>query len=271
MAEQIAIKRQSTWINEITKDISILKIQARVMTMWVVKKYHQPEEDQSLEMILLDEKEISAFKTMLLNTGVQATNADIVARVVKIIQNVCLPLDNPKTRKIELELEDTRSSSEEEENITLQCTPKKMEDDWFNAEKRKTLKEMKKSGQKGDWIVLGTIEKILSNYAWYYDGCSACGKKVEFENDIPKCGPCNQKKTSTTTPITVVPRYRLSLEIKDSTDTADIVVWDEEASKLLKRTAADIKKEADEMVSSSQASTVILESIVLLLLFPSIL
>ncbi|KAK7260664.1 hypothetical protein RIF29_26908 [Crotalaria pallida] len=200
MAEQIAIKRQSTWINEITKDISILKIQARVMTMWVVKKYHQPEEDQSLEMILLDEK-------------------------------ISLP---------------EWSSSEEEENITLQCTPKKMEDDWFNAEKRKTLKEMKKSGQKGDWIVLGTIEKILSNYAWYYDGCSACGKKVEFENDIPKCGPCNQKKTSTTTPITVVPRYRLSLEIKDSTDTADIVVWDEKASKLLKRTAADIKKEADE-------------------------
>ncbi|KAK7261967.1 hypothetical protein RIF29_28294 [Crotalaria pallida] len=201
MANQIAIKRQSTWINEITKDISILKIQARVMSMWVVKKYHQPEEDQSLEMILLDEK-------------------------------ISLP---------------EWSSSEEEENITLQCTPKKMEDDWFNAEKRKTLKEMKKSGQKSDWIVLGTIEKILSNYAWYYDGCSACGKKVEFENDIPKCGPCNQKKTSTTTPITAVPRYRLNLEIKDSTDTADIVVWDEEASKLLKRTAADIKKEADEV------------------------
>ncbi|KAK7273447.1 hypothetical protein RIF29_14497 [Crotalaria pallida] len=127
MAEQIAIKRQSTWVNEITKDISILKIQARVMTVGCEK--------------------VPSAKGRSISRDDLTRRKDIIARVVKIIQNVCLPLDNPKTRKIELELEDTRSSSEEEENITLQCTPKKMEDDWFNAEKRKTLKEMKKSGQ----------------------------------------------------------------------------------------------------------------------------
>ena len=46
-------------------------------------------------------------------------------------------------------------------------------------------------------------------------------------------------------------RYHVQFEVRDNTDSAEFVIWDREATQWIKKSAATVQKEADEVFVKS--------------------
>ncbi|RZC67111.1 hypothetical protein C5167_010791 [Papaver somniferum] len=69
-----------------------------------------------------------------------------------------------------------------------------------------------------------TIQSILD--LWSYSSCEKCSKKVEICGNKTWCTTCQME-------VTAVPRYRLEMEVQDSTGTTSFVAFDREVENLV--------------------------------------
>ncbi|KAI3776033.1 hypothetical protein L1987_45793 [Smallanthus sonchifolius] len=94
-------------------------------------------------------------------------------------------------------------------------------------------------------IVFGTILAIPRHTKWYYDACKICNKQVteivthkptvdgdgEIEKKVYECTRCKQHH------LEAVKRYKILINVQDSTGVVSLVLWDWEANKILKKSA----------------------------------
>ncbi|CAL4993475.1 unnamed protein product [Urochloa decumbens] len=104
---------------------------------------------------------------------------------------------------------------------------------------RRTLQEIteiicESDNQEKFYTAKATIRSINTADEWYYIGCDVCNKKVVKTDNNLYCSKCEKepKKTS--------PRYKLKLEIDDSTTTMSCTMFDSEAKKLIKQPASSL-------------------------------
>ncbi|XLT44325.1 hypothetical protein HN873_036929, partial [Arachis hypogaea] len=79
----------------------------------------------------------------------------------------------------------------------------------------------------GTFVVL----EIVEDGPWWYSVC-VCGRGVQAESEVYFCQFCNIHVTN------VTPRFRMKVLVEDSTGMSIFVLFDHEASYLLKKTCA---------------------------------
>ncbi|XP_010507197.1 PREDICTED: replication protein A 70 kDa DNA-binding subunit E-like [Camelina sativa] len=118
--------------------------------------------------------------------------------------------------------------------------------DYFNRFERRTISELLESTMEGKFKIMGSIFNIDMDFGWYYFTCIKCDKPVYLvpkkENDPPskvkkRLFHCNQCYDNTTK---VQPRYKLILDVMDSTAKTKVMLWDNNAQKLVNKTASEI-------------------------------
>nr|XP_043625497.1 uncharacterized protein LOC122596918 [Erigeron canadensis] len=120
---------------------------------------------------------------------------------------------------------------------------------------KKQLDEVRDSEETGDFVVVATIVMLEQEFGWFFIGCRKDGKKVitktEYlevadENELtdelisaPADSLWYRKKAIATE---VVPKFRVTMRVQDSTDSASFVMWDRDVQKLLGLSANDIRQ-----------------------------
>ncbi|XP_044389247.1 replication factor A protein 1-like isoform X3 [Triticum aestivum] len=116
---------------------------------------------------------------------------------------------------------------------------------------RKTLEELNgilldSSNQGRIFTVEAVINDVNTRYGWYYISCSEnnCKKLLEKRIDYYYCTKCDRKAQPK-------PRYKIKLQISDSTASASCVLFEKEAQQLIHESAenmvASIGNESDEL------------------------
>ncbi|KAJ0696335.1 putative nucleic acid-binding, replication factor A [Helianthus annuus] len=99
-------------------------------------------------------------------------------------------------------------------------------------------------------VVVGTVQMISEDLPWYYFACKACNKKVfqKVNNDTPTVGVLVDEeevyecKTATCkdTVIQYTQRLKIPLTVQDSSGTMSLTLFDRDACRILKTTAANL-------------------------------
>ncbi|XP_020270579.1 replication protein A 70 kDa DNA-binding subunit B-like [Asparagus officinalis] len=109
---------------------------------------------------------------------------------------------------------------------------------------RKTLDEIREARKVCTCVTLATIEKIQTDYNWFYNACKKCQRKVKSEDGKFWCEKCNENARF------VIPRYRVQVLVIDHTCTASFVLFDREAKQVIHKSAVELRgrltKEGDD-------------------------
>ncbi|KAL1334445.1 hypothetical protein AAHE18_11G177400 [Arachis hypogaea] len=89
------------------------------------------------------------------------------------------------------------------------------------------VKKLYEEVKGGTFVVL----EIVEDGPWWYSVC-VCGRGVQAESEVYFCQFCNIHVTN------VTPRFRMKVLVEDSTGMSIFVLFDHEASYLLKKTCA---------------------------------
>ncbi|XP_062143870.1 uncharacterized protein LOC133851452 [Alnus glutinosa] len=110
---------------------------------------------------------------------------------------------------------------------------------------RKTIAEIKEMEGNSEvkeifYTCLCKVERIDNKYGWYYIGCITCKTKVKFKEGIFWCERCQAE------PKFSVPRYRIQIEVSDTTDSTRFIIFDKDAEQLIGKTAKELADLQDE-------------------------
>ncbi|QCD87498.1 replication factor A1 [Vigna unguiculata] len=142
---------------------------------------------------------------------------EIVLQDQEIIFN-CDGEDATKLKK--MMWDNTESPSQA---LTQLCASSKvsLEDDFIKLHPRSSIE------------VKATIKHVLDHDDWWYTAC-ICNKAVYPDSKMFFCEKCNKHV------IKVTPRFKLKLRVIDATDSTTFVVFDRDASAMLKKSCSDI-------------------------------
>ncbi|QCD78759.1 Replication factor A [Vigna unguiculata] len=142
---------------------------------------------------------------------------EIVLQDQEIIFN-CDGEDATKLKK--MMWDNTESPSQA---LTQLCASSKvsLEDDFIKLHPRSSIE------------VKATIKHVLDHDDWWYTTC-ICNKAVYPDSKMFFCEKCNKHV------IKVTPRFKLKLRVIDATDSTTFVVFDRDASAMLKKSCSDI-------------------------------
>ncbi|KAL0009125.1 hypothetical protein SO802_010627 [Lithocarpus litseifolius] len=123
---------------------------------------------------------------------------------------------------------------------------KQFSEEDFSSNNMKTIPELKciewdPAKQDVNCNCVATISNIDTTMGWYYISCVLCGKKVKPQSGSFWCAKC---ETNTNLPI---PRYRIQIEVFDSTDKTTFVIFDRDAEKILNKSAKDLAEKQTEI------------------------
>ncbi|QCD99952.1 Replication factor A [Vigna unguiculata] len=112
--------------------------------------------------------------------------------------------------------------------LTQLCPSSKvsLEDDFIKLHPRSSIEGLKDFKQ-------ATIKHVLDHDDWWYTAC-ICNKAVYPDSKMFFCEKCNKHV------IKVKPRYKLKLRVIDATDSTTFVVFNRDASAMLKKSCSDI-------------------------------
>ncbi|QCD92785.1 replication factor A1 [Vigna unguiculata] len=97
--------------------------------------------------------------------------------------------------------------------------------------------------EESTFIVKAIIKHVLDHDDWWYTAC-ICNKVVYPDSKMFFCEKCNKHV------IKVTPSYKLRLRVIDATDFTTFVVFDRDASAMLKKTCSDILDLQDKNTAS---------------------
>ncbi|XP_057755333.1 uncharacterized protein LOC130974471 [Arachis stenosperma] len=108
-----------------------------------------------------------------------------------------------------------------------------LEDDFMRLTRKCTIEELQDNNQEGSFIIFGAIQGIVEDGGWWYSA-SVCGKGIYPQNGAYYCDFCLKHITN------VTPRFKIKITVEDHTGEGIFLLFDREASYLLKKSCADL-------------------------------
>ncbi|QCD86165.1 Replication factor A [Vigna unguiculata] len=191
------IQKHTHSLQELNPEKESWNILARVVRLWFVEDYTKGKTPFSMEIVLQDQE---------------------------IIFN-CDGEDATKLKK--MMWDNTESPSQA---LTQLCGSSKvsLEDDFIKLHPRSSIEGLKDFKQESTFVVKATIKHVLDHDDWWYTAC-ICNKAVYPDSKMFFCEKCNKHV------IKVTPRFKLKLRVIDATDSTTFVVFDRDASAMLKK------------------------------------
>ncbi|XP_057755365.1 replication protein A 70 kDa DNA-binding subunit C-like [Arachis stenosperma] len=120
--------------------------------------------------------------------------------------------------------------------IANEGTVVSLEDDFMRLTRKCTIEELQDKNQEGSFIIFGTIQGIVEDEGWWYSAC-VCGKGIYPQNGVYYCDFCLKHITN------VTPRFKVKITVEDHSGEGIFLLFDREASYLLKKSCADLFSE----------------------------
>nr|XP_029151874.1 replication protein A 70 kDa DNA-binding subunit C isoform X1 [Arachis hypogaea]XP_029151875.1 replication protein A 70 kDa DNA-binding subunit C isoform X1 [Arachis hypogaea]XP_029151876.1 replication protein A 70 kDa DNA-binding subunit C isoform X1 [Arachis hypogaea] len=111
-----------------------------------------------------------------------------------------------------------------------------LEDDFMRLTRKCTIEELQDKNQEGSFIIFGTIQGIVEDGGWWYSAC-VCGKGIYPQNGVYYCDFSLKHITN------VTPRFKVKITVEDHSGEGIFLLFDREASYLLKKSCADLFSE----------------------------
>ncbi|KAL4288591.1 hypothetical protein AHAS_Ahas19G0301500 [Arachis hypogaea] len=108
-----------------------------------------------------------------------------------------------------------------------------LEDDFIRLTRKCTIEELQDNNQEGSFIIFGTIQGIVEDRGWWYSAC-VCGKGIYPQNGAYYCDFCLKHITN------VTPRFKIKITVEDHSGEGIFLLFDREASYLLKKSCANL-------------------------------
>ncbi|QHO02960.1 Replication protein A 70 kDa DNA-binding subunit C [Arachis hypogaea] len=108
-----------------------------------------------------------------------------------------------------------------------------LEDDFMRLTRKCTIEELQDNNQEGSFIIFGAIQGIVEDGGWWYSAC-VCGKGIYPQNGAYYCDFCLKHITN------VTPRFKIKITVEDHTGEGIFLLFNREASYLLKKSCADL-------------------------------
>ncbi|XP_057747815.1 replication protein A 70 kDa DNA-binding subunit C-like [Arachis stenosperma] len=109
-----------------------------------------------------------------------------------------------------------------------------LEDDFMRLTRKCTIEELQDNNQEGFFfIIFGAIQGIVEDGGWWYSAC-VCGKGIYPQNGAYYCDFCLKHITN------ITPRFKIKITVEDHTGEGIFLLFDREASYLLKKSCADL-------------------------------
>ncbi|XP_052114411.1 replication protein A 70 kDa DNA-binding subunit C-like [Arachis duranensis] len=108
-----------------------------------------------------------------------------------------------------------------------------LEDDFMRLTRKCTIEELQDNNEEGSFIIFGTIQGIVEDGGWWYSAC-VCGKGIYPQNGAYYCDFCLKHITN------VTPRFKIKITLQDHSGEGIFLLFDREASYLLKKSCADL-------------------------------
>ncbi|QHO45131.1 Replication protein A 70 kDa DNA-binding subunit A [Arachis hypogaea] len=99
-----------------------------------------------------------------------------------------------------------------------------LEDDFMRLTRKCTIEELQDNNQEGSFIIFGAIQGIVEDGGWWYSAC-VCGKGIYPQNGAYYCDFC---------------LFKIKVTVEDHTGEGIFLLFDREASYLLKKSCADL-------------------------------
>ncbi|XP_070015408.1 replication protein A 70 kDa DNA-binding subunit B-like isoform X1 [Nicotiana sylvestris] len=98
----------------------------------------------------------------------------------------------------------------------------------------KNVEDLSDCNHLGNYWVVATIIHVELDRGWCYLACKNCSKKLEKAGNKFYCKKCEQIQS-------VTHRYRLQVKVMDCTGTISLLLWDKDATKIIGKSANDLK------------------------------
>ncbi|RYQ91616.1 hypothetical protein Ahy_B09g097591 [Arachis hypogaea] len=108
-----------------------------------------------------------------------------------------------------------------------------LEDDFMRLTRRCTIDELHDNNEEGSFVVFGFVRSIVDEGLWWYSAC-VCGKSIQPQGGAYYSDFCQHYVTN------VTPRYRIKIAVEDDNGHDVFVLFDREATYLLKKSCADL-------------------------------
>ncbi|QCE06120.1 Replication factor A [Vigna unguiculata] len=200
------LQKQTQSLQELNPEKESWNIVARVVRLWFVKDYTKGKSPFFMEIVLQD-KEIFQDKVSIQNC----------MNCTRIIFNC----DGEDAMKLKKMMWDSTESPSQPLTQLGQSSKVSLEEDFTKLHPRCSIE------------VKATIKHVLDHDDWWYTAC-ICNKVVYLDSKMFFCEKCNKHF------IKVTPRFKLRLRVIDATDSTTFVVFDRDASAMLKKSCYDI-------------------------------
>ncbi|KAF3661002.1 hypothetical protein FXO38_11056 [Capsicum annuum] len=104
----------------------------------------------------------------------------------------------------------------------------------------KTIAQLIQCLHEGNFWIYATILHVEVENRWSYMACKKCTRKIDKLGNKFHCKKCDRLDHSATY------RYKLQVRVMDGTDFISLLLWDREATKLIGKTATQLKGHVDE-------------------------
>ncbi|KAF7801010.1 replication protein A 70 kDa DNA-binding subunit E-like [Senna tora] len=108
--------------------------------------------------------------------------------------------------------------------------------------------ELLLSADESIHCIIGSVLKVNTGKAWFYNACTKCKRKVEEDGESFYCNHCSALMS------TAIPRFRLELVIIDDTAPANFTLFDRDAANFLGVSAEFMKNKAEKVDDDSMQS-----------------
>ncbi|XP_057747772.1 uncharacterized protein LOC130966968 [Arachis stenosperma] len=122
-----------------------------------------------------------------------------------------------------------------------------LEDDFMRLTRKCTIEELQDNNEESSFIIFGTIQGIVEDGGWWYSACM-CGKGIYPQNGAYYYDFCFKHITN------VTPRFKIKITVEDHSGEGIFLLFDREASYLLKKSCAylftEVQRDASGYLSS---------------------
>ncbi|KAL6549868.1 hypothetical protein OROMI_020356 [Orobanche minor] len=241
-------------ISEITPVKETWKLHVRVERLWTTHSPYNPTEKRSMELILLDAKDVIAEGLNVGDIVELNKNGQCTKRVtIHLLDSICVKyLRNSMFATRMLINEDVSEladfiNSIKENNDAHHLTSKQslshgsdaLSDDFSTLLQFKSICELDSTTEEYCCLIIAKILNIDTNYNWFYGASNKCFKKVSVLDKSCWCEKCKMRPTS------ILTRYKVNLRVEDESETTSFVPFDHQVYQILGKSAADIKQTLD--------------------------
>ncbi|KAF7807996.1 replication protein A 70 kDa DNA-binding subunit C-like [Senna tora] len=120
--------------------------------------------------------------------------------------------------------------------------------DPFNSVSLSCISELLLSVDESVHCIIGSVLKVNTDKAWFYNSCTKCKRKVEEDGESFYCNYCSAPMS------TAIPRFRIEMVVIDDSALANFTVFDRDAANFLGLTAEFMKNKAEKVDDDSMHS-----------------